>query len=106
MPNLRRIILRSKSKIFVGLILFVSAVSFLVSLFLRSRNQCEWLSDVLMNLGFQGLGLLAAYCIGERLIEGAEQRRWNAVDQAIERRAIRAAMTVLGGFVAAPTIRT
>ena len=106
MRNWRRIIQRAKSKIVVGLILLVSGVYLLVSLFLRSRNQCEWLSDVLLNLGFLGLGILAAYWIGERLIEGAEQRRWNAVDQAIERRAIRAAMTVLGGFVDAPTIRT
>jgi hypothetical protein len=77
-----------------------------LSLAVLRLDRTEWLSDALMNLGFLGIGLSAAYVIGERLIERSERRRWRSVEQAIERRILRAALTVIGGFMDAPTLRT
>ncbi len=65
-----------------------------------------WLSDALMNAGFLGIGLGAAFLIGERLIDEAEELRWSGVEQAINRRAMRCALTALSGFTNSPTIRS
>jgi hypothetical protein len=51
-------------------------------------------------------GLAIAYVIGERLVNVADDHRWQEVDSAVCNRTFRAALTSLGAFTAAPSIRS
>ena len=68
----------------------------------------EWsalTADIVLNVAFLCLGLLAALLLGQRWLDQNEQLRWQKVEQAIQQRATEAALHVVGGFVDAPAVQ-
>lgn len=67
----------------------------------------EWsalTADIVLNVAFLCLGLLAALLLGQRWLDQNEQLRWQKVEQAIQHRATEAALHVVIGCANAPTI--
>lgn len=52
-----------------------------------------------------GLGLVAAYLIGEHWLEQYQQQRWQPVDRVLRHPVLLVTLEVLGGLASAPTIR-
>ncbi len=87
-------------------IVLVSIVLIVASYEYGESDRDEWISSILLDVGFIMFGLAIAYVIGERLVNVADDHKWHEVDAAVCHRSFRAALTALGAFSAAPSIKS